>query len=107
MHVPSDLSIKRSAAAHYRWALHVSDRSAATKPARRALADKFERFVDPDGLLDPVERAKRLRNFKSAYFRELALMSGAARRSKKAGKSTRALSHNGHGTFGGEPGAEL
>lgn len=65
--------------AHKRWA-HEPDRTAATAPARSAFLARFEREVDPDGQLDPAERAKRADNARSAYFRELALKSARARR---------------------------
>jgi hypothetical protein len=40
---------------------------------------RFEREVDPDGILTPQERAKRAENAKSAYFKRLALKSARAR----------------------------
>jgi hypothetical protein len=40
---------------------------------------RFERQVDPDGVLSPVERARRADNAKRAYFAELALKSSKAR----------------------------
>jgi hypothetical protein len=38
------------------WA-RCEDRAAHTAPARRAFDERFEREVDPDGVLDPAERA--------------------------------------------------
>ena len=35
------------------------DSAELVRPAREAFWSKFERDVDPDGLLDPVERARR------------------------------------------------
>lgn len=64
-------STRARIAAHTRWA-HTSDRTAATAPARAAFADRFERQVDPDGQLDPTERARRAANARSAYFARLA-----------------------------------
>lgn len=72
-------------AAHTRWS-RTKDRSAATAPARQALLDKFELEVDPDGTLDPVERAKRATNARKAYFSRLALRSAQARRARAAGQ---------------------
>lgn len=71
-------------AAHTRWALHCSDRAAATSPARQAAASRWERQVDPAGELDPAERARRAESAKSAYFRQLALKSARKRRKSKA-----------------------
>jgi hypothetical protein len=48
--------------AYESWA-HTEDRTARTAPARRAMLEKFERAVDPDGKLTPAERgqARRVR----------------------------------------------
>ena len=40
---------------------------------------RFEREVDPDGVLTPQERTKRAENAKCAYFKRLALKSAKAR----------------------------
>jgi hypothetical protein len=68
--------------------------SAQTEPARRALLDRFERQVDPDGVLSPDERARRAGHARKAYFARLALRSAQARRkasgaSDEAGRSSR------------------
>lgn len=41
--------------------------------------DRFERQVDPDGVLDPRERALRSEHARKAYFADLALRSARAR----------------------------
>ncbi|TDL01966.1 hypothetical protein EI067_00350 [Mycobacterium paragordonae] len=71
-------------AAHDSWA-KTSDRSARTANARKALLDKFERQVDPDGTLAPAERAKRAENARKAHFKRLALKSAQARKRRAAG----------------------
>ena len=58
-------------AAHTRWS-QCDDRVGATEPARDAFEARFEREVDPDGRLDPTERARRAQNAKRAYFARLA-----------------------------------
>jgi hypothetical protein len=55
-----------------------------TEPARRGFASKFEREVDPEGLLEPEERARRAEMARKAYFARLALLSAQARRKKAA-----------------------
>jgi len=45
--------------------------------------DRFEREVDPDGVLPPEERRRRAEHARKAYFLRLALASSKARR--KAG----------------------
>ncbi len=44
-----------------------------TGPARTTFLSRFEAEVDPDGSLDPVERARRAGYAKRAYFTRLAL----------------------------------
>lgn len=66
-------------AAHSRWAA-TADPTAATAPARKAFLDRFERQVDPEGVLAPAERARRAEHARKAYFTRLALKSSQARR---------------------------
>jgi hypothetical protein len=84
--MPASLRSERvliaSIAAHTRWA-RTADRTAATAPARAAAADRWLRQVDPDGVLDPVERVQRAESLKSAHFRRLALASAQARRRRR------------------------
>lgn len=82
----SDRALIAKLAAHTRWAQE-PDRIAATSAARKAFADRFEREVDPDGKLDPVERARRADSARKAYFTRLALRSAQSRRAGKAGQA--------------------
>lgn len=43
---------------------------------------RFEREVDPDGVLDPCERAKRAESARQAYYAKLAYQSARARRER-------------------------
>ncbi len=70
-------------AAHESWA-KTADRSARTAPARAALLSKFEREVDPGGVLPPAERALRAEHARKAHFSRLALRSAQARRARAA-----------------------
>lgn len=79
---PAERVLHSRAASHVRWSRE-SDRSKATAPARAGMQAKFERQVDPDGLLDPVERAKRAESARKAYYADLTRKSIAARRRKK------------------------
>lgn len=76
---PSDRALIARIASAERWA-HTGDRQAATAPARKAFDDRFEKAVDPDGVLPPAERARRASSARSAYFTRLALKSAQARR---------------------------
>ena len=75
----ADRSLIARLAAHESWA-KTADSSARTAPARRAMLDRFERQVDPDGELAPAERARRAEHARKAYFTRLALRSAQARR---------------------------
>lgn len=79
----SDRSLVASIASHSRWAKE-TDRTAATRPALEGMRAKFEREVDPEGVLDPVERATRAESARKAHFKRLALKSAQARRAKSA-----------------------
>ena len=48
--------------------------------ARRGFRARFTRLVDPDGLLDPVERDVRADRLQRAHMLELAAKSATARR---------------------------
>lgn len=81
-HDPSDRILIARLAAHVRWS-RAEDRTAATSAARTAAMDRFERQVDPDGILAPEERARRAESARKAYFIKLALKSAQARRARK------------------------
>lgn len=66
-------------------ALHarVNNPAAHTALARKVFLSRFEREVDPDGVLEPQERARRAEHAKKAYFTRLALASSKARAKKR------------------------
>ena len=76
---PDPRSLSGSIAAHERWS-RCDDRHAATAPARRAFDERFEREVDPGGVLPPAERARRAGHARKAHFLRLALKSAQSRR---------------------------
>lgn len=80
---PSERKLRAQVAAHTSWA-NTEDRTARTAAGTKALLDKFERDVDPDGKLPPAERAKRAESARKAHFARLAFKSAQARRLKKA-----------------------
>jgi hypothetical protein len=81
---PAEKSLRGQIAVHESWA-RTPDRAARTASARKAALDRFEREVDPDGLLLPAERAIRAEHARKAYFARLALKSAQARRNRKSG----------------------
>lgn len=81
---PTERSLRGQIAAHESWA-NTPDRTARTANARRAMLDKFDRQVDPNNELTPVERARRAQSARKAYFARLALKSARARRRRAGG----------------------
>jgi len=57
-----------------------------TAPARAAFLSRFEREVDPDGVLPEAERLRRAESARKAHFARLALKSARARASKRMSK---------------------
>lgn len=79
---PEQRRLSATAAVHASWA-KTEDRTARTAPGNKAFLDRFERQVDPDGVLSPVDRAKRAESARKAYFAGLALRSSLARAKRK------------------------
>ena len=80
---PAERTLRAQLAAHTSWA-NTTDRTARTARGREAFLAKFEAEVDPDGTLDPIERAKRAESARRAHFSRLALASAKARRERRA-----------------------
>lgn len=68
--------------AHVRWSRE-TDRAAATAPATAGFMARFEREVDPDGVLDPRERAIRADHARKAHMARLSRKAAAARAARK------------------------
>jgi hypothetical protein len=81
---PEQRSLRARIAANTQWA-NTSDRAARMAPARLAADRRFERQVDPDGVLPPEERARRAASARRAYMQSLALRSAQARSKRRAG----------------------
>jgi hypothetical protein len=75
-------TLRARAAAH---ALHAKGRT-NTAPGTQAFLARWEREVDPEGLLEPAERARRADHAKKAWFTALALKSSRARAGRTQGK---------------------
>ena len=58
-----------------------------TAAARRAAEARFEREVDPDGVLPAEERARRAQYAKRAHVTRLAMASAAVRRRSGGGEA--------------------
>jgi hypothetical protein len=75
---PEERTLRARLGAYRLHALH--DPKETTKKARAAFATRFEREVDPDGVLPPSERTRRAEAARRAYFTQLQLRSAQARR---------------------------
>jgi hypothetical protein len=72
-------TLRARMAAYTSWA-NTQDRAARTAPARAAADARFERQVDPDGLLSPDVRRAMADAARRAYYARLALRSAEARK---------------------------
>lgn len=69
--------------------LHAThDPRETTRTARKAFVDRFERLVDPDGMLPTSERQRRAEAARMAYYARLARLSAMARRRGKGSSTT-------------------
>jgi hypothetical protein len=71
-----------------------------TKPARASFMARFEREVDPGGVLPEKERMRRAEQAKKAYFARLALLSAQKR---ATGQTTSAVGPSWRGKGVGSP----
>ena len=72
-------NVNQRIAAEISWS-RTRDRSARTRPARQKFLQRFEREVDPNGVLPPEERRRRAEHAKRAYMLRLAKRAVATRR---------------------------
>lgn len=79
---PAERMLRAQIAAHARWKT-CDDRRAATGPARRVSEGRWEREVDPDGILAPEERAKRAESAMKEHMARMAFNSAKARRLRR------------------------
>ena len=77
---PGERTLRARAAAYEMHARHGSQKAAIKGQA--ALLAKFERQVDPEGLLTPEERRRRAMHARRAHMTRLALASARSRRAK-------------------------
>ncbi len=68
------------------YAFHAQGRT-NTVPGRKAFMARFEKEVDPDGVLPEAERQKRAEAAKKLYFARLALKRAKLRRKEKAAEA--------------------
>ena len=74
----AERTLRARLAAHAMHSKHDSRKT--SKAGRVASMSRFERQVDPEGMLEPAERARRAEHAKRAFYTGLALKSAQARR---------------------------
>lgn len=79
---PAERSLRGRSAVLTSWA-NTSDRRARTRNGSQAFLARFEREVDPEGVLDPAERALRAEARRKAYMADLGRRAAKARRAKQ------------------------
>src|SRR5512132_21725 len=83
----AERSLRARPAAH---ALHAQrDPRETTANGRAAFLARFEREVDPEGLLEPDERRRRAEQARRAYFARLSLAAVKARQAKRTAGAKR------------------
>jgi hypothetical protein len=65
------------------------DSRQTSAPGRAAFLARFDREVDPDGVLEPEERRRRAELARRAYFARLSVAAAKARQAKRAASRTR------------------
>ncbi len=60
-----------------------------TTPARQAMRAKFEQAADPDGILSPADRARRVAELRREHFTRLGQISAAAKRARRQAEEDR------------------
>lgn len=79
---PEQKSTQTRAAVHSSWA-KTPNRARRTAAARSAFEERFERQVDPHGVMAPADRAKAADSARTAYYLDLARRSAASRARKR------------------------
>lgn len=82
---PAERALRGRIGAHISWA-NTADPVARTKPGRDAFLARFERQVDPEGVMDPAERARRAAHLRRAHMQGLAIKSAQKRRENRAAR---------------------
>ena len=83
---PAQRKLRAQIAVQTSWA-NTADRRARTAPGNEASMKRFEREVDPDGVLPERERLLRAGAAKKAYFARLSFLASKARDQRAAATS--------------------
>lgn len=80
--MPTDRREQARKAANTRWA--ATTPSERSRRARRSFRSRFERQVDPDGLLSPADRAVMVDNAIKAHYADLRMRRARKREDERA-----------------------
>jgi hypothetical protein len=80
---PAEMALRGRIGAYKLHSMY--DPKKTTAKARESFLARFEREVDPEGILPEGERLRRAEAAKRAYFAQLAYKSAKARRTRKNG----------------------
>jgi hypothetical protein len=78
---PAERRLRAQIAANTRWAKE--DPAANAARGQAGLIARFEREVDPEGVLAPAERQRRAEALRRAHMGRMALAAAKARRTKQ------------------------
>lgn len=82
-------SINGRIGAAERWGRTTAEqRERATRAAREALAERFERLADPDGVMNPADRARAAEHLKRAHMLRMSKAAADARRLRAGATKT-------------------
>ena len=76
---PEERRMAAASAAHTSWS-RTPDPAVRTAPARAAQLRRFDDLVDPEGQLDPADRARRAAHARRAHYLRMQLRSVESRR---------------------------
>jgi hypothetical protein len=85
----AERKLRATLAAESRWA-QPGSRETARVTARASMIARFEKQVDPDGVLPPAERAKLAESARRAHLLSMSLKSVRARRLRKEREKAKA-----------------
>jgi hypothetical protein len=80
---PRERTLRAQLAVEASWA-NTSNPSARTQPGRDAANARFEREVDPDGVLPEAERLRRTEHARRSHMLKMSLKASRARRNRCA-----------------------
>lgn len=79
---PAERRLRKQIAANTRWAYAVN-RTVETAPARAAADARFEKQVDPDGVMTDAARKAAAQSARTLFYQRIAAKSAESRRKRR------------------------